>query len=98
MATAGAAPCSAATGKEAEATEAVVAPPGERSIIERLDGWKSIAAYLDVSVRTVRRWVERCGLPIRTWPGSRSVCVLPAELDDWMAKSLQARADEDGSV
>ena len=63
--------------------------------IERLDGWQSIAGHLNVSVRTARRWADRCGMPVRTWPSGRSVCARPDELDAWMAMSLAKRSEDD---
>jgi hypothetical protein len=54
-----------------------------------LAGWKSIARYLSMGVRTVQRY-ERChGLPIRRPAGGASGAVVAtiAELDAWMEAS-----------
>ncbi|MFN3370577.1 MAG: tetratricopeptide repeat protein [Sphingomonadaceae bacterium] len=53
----------------------------------RLTGWKAIAAFLSVDVRTARRWEGERGLPVHRLPGdSRSpVWADPAELRQWMA-------------
>jgi len=53
----------------------------------RLDSWKEIAAYLGKSVRTVQRWEEQEGLPVRRLPHAdrASVFAFPQELDAWRA-------------
>ena len=51
-----------------------------------LGNWKEIAAYLGKGVRTVQRWEQQLGLPVRR-PGGRSlgiVCASPEELDMWL--------------
>jgi len=52
---------------------------------EYLDSWKAIARYLGRSVRTVRRWEQELGLPIRRQMhhASASVYALAPELDAW---------------
>jgi len=55
-------------------------------MIDRLDSWKSIAAYLDREVRTVQRWaVSRC-LPVHHLPGGAKprVFALKSEIDSWL--------------
>jgi tetratricopeptide (TPR) repeat protein len=54
---------------------------------DRLNGWKAIAAFLRVDVRTARRWEAERALPVHRLPGdSRSpVWADPAELHAWMA-------------
>jgi tetratricopeptide (TPR) repeat protein len=56
--------------------------------IDRLNGWKAIAAYLRVDVRTARRWEAERALPVHRLPGdSRSpVWADPAELAAWLAR------------
>jgi hypothetical protein len=51
----------------------------------RLDSWKEIAAYLGRNERTVRRWEEREGLPVRRLVHEKrsSVYAYKRELDDW---------------
>ena len=51
------------------------------SEIGLLTGWKRIAAFLDVSVRTARRYAKR-GMPVRNWPGGRPWAI-PDELLRW---------------
>ncbi len=51
---------------------------------KRLDSWKTIAEYLGRSCRTIQRWRERYGLPIRkVGDESGSVFAFTDELDDW---------------
>jgi hypothetical protein len=52
---------------------------------ERQGGWKDIAAYLGRSVRTVQRWEEQYGLPVRRIHTPRGATVLAyrEELDAW---------------
>ena len=52
----------------------------------RLKGWKAIAAFLKVDVRTARRWEAERALPVHRLPGdSRSpVWADPAELSAWL--------------
>lgn len=53
---------------------------------ERLDGWKSIAAYLKRDRTTVMRWSNERGLPVHRLPGGRTgtVYALRHELDRWL--------------
>lgn len=52
----------------------------------RLQGWKAIAAFLKVDVRTARRWEAERALPVHRLPGdSRSpVWADVGELGDWL--------------
>jgi len=53
-----------------------------------LNGWKQIARYLDVSVRTAQRWERVAGLPVqRLRAGRGAVCGVPAELNAWFLGS-----------
>jgi hypothetical protein len=54
-----------------------------------LSSWKEIAQYFGRGVRTVQRWEERLGMPVRRPHGkSRSaVMAITQELDQWMAKA-----------
>lgn len=51
----------------------------------RLESWKEIAAYLNRSERTVRRWEEHEGLPVHRLQHDKrsSVYAYPSELDRW---------------
>lgn len=52
-----------------------------------LRGWKDVAGYLGVSVRTAQRLSESDGLPIhRTGHQKGGVCAYPAELDGWVTR------------
>ena len=57
------------------------------SATERLTGWKAIAAFLAVDVRTARRWEAERGLPVRRLPGTNRSAVWadPAEMRRWLA-------------
>jgi tetratricopeptide (TPR) repeat protein len=52
---------------------------------DRLDGWKSIAAYLKRDRTTVIRWARERGLPVHRLPGGQTgtVYALRHELDRW---------------
>lgn len=62
-----------------------------------LQGWKSIATYLQRDERTVRRWEKQHCLPIRrlTTEGRSIVFAVPTELDEWL---LQPRTFENSSL
>jgi TolB-like protein/tetratricopeptide (TPR) repeat protein len=57
----------------------------ERPRSERLDSWKEVAAYLNRSVRTVKRWEKLEGLPVRRHQHEQlsSVWAFTSELDAW---------------
>jgi hypothetical protein len=54
----------------------------------RLDSWKDIATYLCRDVRTVIRWEQQRGLPVRRVPGGgrKAVFAYTAELDAWLTQ------------
>jgi len=54
----------------------------------RLDSWKDIATYLRRDVRTVIRWEQQRGLPVRRVPGGgrKAVFAYSAELDAWLTQ------------
>ena len=54
---------------------------------DRLDSWKEIAAYLNRSERTVRRWEAREELPVHRLQHDKrgSVYAYVRELDAWRA-------------
>ena len=60
---------------------------------DRLDSWKAIADHLGRDVRTVRRWEQKLGLPVRRVPGGRghSVFAYVAEIDAWLKTTPPAR-------
>ena len=59
--------------------------PEEHSGSSRLDSWKTIAAYLQRDVRTVIRWEQTRGLPVRRMPGGTrsAVYAFKHEIDTW---------------
>jgi len=65
---------------------------------ERLDSWKEIAAYLGRGVRTVQRWEQSEGLPVRRLGQDRtgSVFAYKSELDTWWkTRSRQLNSESD---
>ena len=56
--------------------------------------WKDIAQYLGKGVRTVQRWEQEFGLPVRRPNGidhKSPVAAHPADLDEWLQKRWSAR-------
>lgn len=53
--------------------------------LDRLDGWKSVAAYLGRDRTTVIRWARERALPVYRLPGGKTATVyaLRSELDRW---------------
>ncbi len=53
---------------------------------KELESWKEIAAYLGTSVRTVQRWEEQNGLPVRRVMREKRAAIYAdtAELDRWL--------------
>jgi TolB-like protein/Tfp pilus assembly protein PilF len=51
----------------------------------RLESWKEIATHLNRDVRTVQRWAQTRGLPVRRLPGGEMarVYAFSSELDTW---------------
>lgn len=62
---------------------------------DRLDSWKEIAAYLNRSVRTVRRWEATEGLPVHRHMHRSlgSVYAHRSEIDAWRQKAQARRAE-----
>ena len=58
-----------------------------------LTSWKEIARYLGKGVRTVQRWEEDFGLPIRRPHSANKKAVLarPRDLDAWVAMRCSTR-------
>ena len=55
-----------------------------------LTSWKEIAAHLGKGVRTVQRWEQELGLPVRRPAKSRHIVVaLAPELDKWIEQLSQ---------
>jgi hypothetical protein len=67
-----------------------------------LTSWKEIANYMGKGVRTVQRWEQDFGLPVRRPCGSSKKAVLarPSDLDSWVALRCRPRGDakEDSAV
>lgn len=58
-----------------------------------LNSWKEIASYLGRGIRTVQRWEQFLGLPVRRPHGRdrSSVIALKSEIDDWLEKTPRNR-------
>jgi hypothetical protein len=58
-----------------------------------LTSWKEIARYMGKGVRTVQRWEQDFGLPVRRPQGSTKKAVLarPCDLDAWIALRCASR-------
>ena len=74
-------------------------PPAERTLEDRLDSWKEIAAYLNRDVTTVQRWEKREGMPVHRHQHDRmgSVYASRAELDAWTESRNLPPAQENGN-
>ncbi len=59
-----------------------------------LTSWKDIANYMGKGVRTVQRWEQDFGLPVRRPRGSNKKAVLarPRDLDAWVALRCSSRS------
>lgn len=59
-----------------------------------LTSWKDIARYMGKGVRTVQRWEQDFGLPVRRPQGSNKKAVLarPRDLDAWVALRCSSRS------
>ncbi len=66
---------------------------------ERLDSWKSIAAYLKRDVTTVRRWEKREGLPVHRHRHEQreSVYAFTHEIDAWW-QGRRSQLPQNGSA
>jgi hypothetical protein len=66
----------------------------ERPVSSRLTSWKEIAQYLQKGVRTVQRWEQFMGLPVRRLNGRKKGTVLAFsdEIDVWM----RSYSEDDG--
>jgi hypothetical protein len=60
-----------------------------------LTSWKDIARYMGKGVRTVQRWEQDFGLPVRRPLGSSKKAVLarPRDLDAWVALRCASRSE-----
>ena len=69
---------------------------------ERLDSWKEIARYLNRDVRTVQRWEETSGLPVRRrMPGrlkGNPVYAFKSELETWLRQTPPPAVEKEGAV
>jgi hypothetical protein len=56
---------------------------------EVLNSWKEIAAYMGRGVRTVQRWEQELGLPVRRPRGKdrSAVIALKSDLDAWLHRA-----------
>lgn len=63
---------------------------------EVLNSWKEIAAYMGRGVRTVQRWEQELGLPVRRPRGKErsAVIALKSDLDRWLNRVPQGSLAE----
>jgi hypothetical protein len=61
--------------------------PPTRTLQDKLDSWKAIAAYVKRDVTTVQRWERREGMPVHRHLHDKqgSVYAFCSELDTWLA-------------
>lgn len=66
-------------------------PPSENPLVDQLDSWKEIAAYLGRDVTTVQRWEKREAMPVHRHIHDKrgSVYALAPELDAWLQSRKQ---------
>ncbi len=59
---------------------------GRNSVGQRLTSWKEIAAFLGRGERTVKRWEQSRGLPVRRYPGAANASVFAYvdEIEAWL--------------
>ena len=65
-----------------------------------LTSWKEIATHFNKSVRTVQRWEQQFGLPVRR-PDAHNhgiVLAFPSELDTWLRTHVIVRAENGDSA
>src|SRR5512142_432845 len=62
-----------------------------------LTSWKEIANYLGKGVRTVQRWENDAGLPVRRPQGGvkHVVFAVPEEIDEWVRSQQRRGAEPD---
>lgn len=72
--------------------------PATSMSVAVLTSWKEIARYLGKGVRTVQRWEQDFGLPVRRPHGSDKKAVLarPRDLDAWIAIRCGTHAAREG--
>lgn len=62
---------------------------------EILNSWKEVAEYLGRGIRTVQRWEQDLGLPVRRPRGKRrsAVMALRQDLDNWVRQRPQINGE-----
>jgi len=67
---------------------------------EILNSWKEVAEYLGRGTRTVQRWEQDLGLPVRRPRGKRhsAVMALRQVLDRWVRNRPQIDHQESGPI
>src|ERR1700722_2479778 len=75
--------------------------PPTRTLQDKLDSWKAIAAYVKRDVTTAQRWERREGMPVHRHLHDKqgSVYAFCSELDTWLAgrRVATAQNNEEGS-
>ena len=72
-----------------------IRPPGNDAD-DRLDSWKEIAAYLERTVTTAKRWEKEEGLPVRRHVHSKQATVYASrsEIDTWRKNRSSASGND----
>src|SRR5687768_5438620 len=72
----------------------------ERELLQRLESWERIAAYLGRTVRTVQRWEREQQLPVRRHFHNQlsSVYAFVSELEAWRLERTRAGGDAHQAV
>ncbi len=74
--------------------------PAAEKPSKRLESWKEVAGYLNTSVRTVQRWEQQYGLPIRRLQRDQRAAIYAesVELDEWLESRTISRTTGDDAA
>jgi len=57
--------------------------------------WKSIAKYIDRSIKTAKMYHIKYKMPVRRLPGNMPA-ILPGEVDEWLVQFDEIKKNERG--
>jgi erythromycin esterase-like protein len=79
-----------------------IAPENDRGVAPVLTCWKDIARYVGKGVRTVQRWEQELGFPVRRTERRQKgrVLAVPTEIDSWVKSQqcIDGQLDAHGSL